>query len=342
MPLPEPGSLAGVGRRPRQRDRRHRLHVVGPTDRAVALGSAGRRATLPAAVERPALAASTPAAYAVGIDRYPSTDGTEITLFTAAPRRRGARPDHAHPAHRLRRVRGHDEPGVQPDGGGRGRRRRRLRRGLHPGRVRGRRGLAPGRHARAQAAGVRRLRGGRRLAGGRGPHRPRPPGRPRRQQRRPAGGRHARPSGPDLCRAAVCAVPLTDMVRFPRFLIARLWTPEYGDPDVAEEFAWLWAYSPYHHLVEGTCYPAHAGADRRGGQPGRPGPRPQVRRRAGVGDELRRRTGRCWCGSSPGPATARASRPPSRPTRPPTCTPSCAGRSASAPNGAIATGGPHE
>jgi prolyl oligopeptidase len=61
---------------------------------------------------------------------------------------------------------------------------------------------------------------------------------------------------PDLCRAVVCAVPLTDMVRFPRFLIARLWTPEYGDPDVADEFAWLWAYSPYHHLVEGTRYPA--------------------------------------------------------------------------------------
>jgi len=61
---------------------------------------------------------------------------------------------------------------------------------------------------------------------------------------------------PDVCRAAVCAVPLTDMVRFPRFLIAQLWTPEYGDPDVAEEFAWLWAYSPYHRLAEGTCYPA--------------------------------------------------------------------------------------
>jgi prolyl oligopeptidase len=61
---------------------------------------------------------------------------------------------------------------------------------------------------------------------------------------------------PDACRAVVCSVPLTDMVRFPRFLIARLWTPEYGDPDVAEEFGWLWAYSPYHHLVEGTCYPA--------------------------------------------------------------------------------------
>jgi prolyl oligopeptidase len=61
---------------------------------------------------------------------------------------------------------------------------------------------------------------------------------------------------PDLCRAVVCAVPLTDMIRFPRFLIARLWTPEYGDPDEPDEFAWLWAYSPYHRVVAGTCYPA--------------------------------------------------------------------------------------
>jgi prolyl oligopeptidase len=61
---------------------------------------------------------------------------------------------------------------------------------------------------------------------------------------------------PDLCRAVVCAVPLLDMVRFHQFLIARLWIPEYGDPDIAEEFAWLYAYSPYHHVADGTCYPA--------------------------------------------------------------------------------------
>ena len=36
---------------------------------------------------------------------------------------------------------------------------------------------------------------------------------------------------PDLCRAVWCRVPLLDMVRFPQFLIARLWTSEYGDPD---------------------------------------------------------------------------------------------------------------
>jgi prolyl oligopeptidase len=61
---------------------------------------------------------------------------------------------------------------------------------------------------------------------------------------------------PHLARAVHCAVPLLDMVRFHHFLIARLWIPEYGDPDVPEEFAWLHAYSPYHHVHDGTCYPA--------------------------------------------------------------------------------------
>ncbi len=61
---------------------------------------------------------------------------------------------------------------------------------------------------------------------------------------------------PDLAAAVWCGVPLLDMIRFPQFLIARLWTDEYGDPDVAEEFAWVHAYSPYHHVREGAAYPA--------------------------------------------------------------------------------------
>jgi prolyl oligopeptidase len=61
---------------------------------------------------------------------------------------------------------------------------------------------------------------------------------------------------PDLCRAAQIAVPLLDMVRYHRFLIARLWIPEYGDPDRPEDFEWLYAYSPYHRVIDGTCYPA--------------------------------------------------------------------------------------
>jgi prolyl oligopeptidase len=61
---------------------------------------------------------------------------------------------------------------------------------------------------------------------------------------------------PDLAPAVWCAVPLLDMIRFPRFLIARLWTDEYGDPDIPEECAWLLSYSPYHHVEPGTRYPA--------------------------------------------------------------------------------------
>jgi prolyl oligopeptidase len=61
---------------------------------------------------------------------------------------------------------------------------------------------------------------------------------------------------PDLAAAVHCAVPLLDMIRFPLFLIARLWTDEYGDPAVAEQFEWLNAYSPYHHVIEGGRYPA--------------------------------------------------------------------------------------
>jgi prolyl oligopeptidase len=61
---------------------------------------------------------------------------------------------------------------------------------------------------------------------------------------------------PDLCRAAVCGVPLLDMLRYHRFLIGGLWVPEYGDPADPEAFRWLSEYSPYHHVVDGTAYPA--------------------------------------------------------------------------------------
>ncbi len=61
---------------------------------------------------------------------------------------------------------------------------------------------------------------------------------------------------PDLCAAVVCDVPLTDMVRYARFLIGRLWIPEYGDPDDPDDLAFLHAYSPYHQVADDTCYPA--------------------------------------------------------------------------------------
>lgn len=61
---------------------------------------------------------------------------------------------------------------------------------------------------------------------------------------------------PELFGAAVCGVPLTDMLRYHLLQIARLWIPEYGTAEKPEEFAWLSAYSPYHRVKDGTAYPA--------------------------------------------------------------------------------------
>jgi len=61
---------------------------------------------------------------------------------------------------------------------------------------------------------------------------------------------------PDLFRAVVCQVPLLDMLRYQDFQIAKLWIPEYGSADNPEQFKWLYAYSPYHHVKAGTEYPA--------------------------------------------------------------------------------------
>ena len=61
---------------------------------------------------------------------------------------------------------------------------------------------------------------------------------------------------PDLYRAVVCQVPLLDMLRYQNFQIAKLWIPEYGSADDAQQFNWLYAYSPYHHVKEGAEYPA--------------------------------------------------------------------------------------
>ena len=61
---------------------------------------------------------------------------------------------------------------------------------------------------------------------------------------------------PDLCRAGISSVPLTDMLRFHRFQFAKSWTKEYGDPDVKAEFDWIRPYSPYHNAKPGKRYPA--------------------------------------------------------------------------------------
>jgi len=61
---------------------------------------------------------------------------------------------------------------------------------------------------------------------------------------------------PELFRAVICAVPLLDMVRYHKFLVARFWVPEYGSSENAEQFKFIHAYSPYHHVKAGTRYPA--------------------------------------------------------------------------------------
>ncbi len=61
---------------------------------------------------------------------------------------------------------------------------------------------------------------------------------------------------PDLFRAVVCQVPLLDMLRYQNFQIAKLWVPEYGSADDPKQFDWLYAYSPYHHVKQGTEYPS--------------------------------------------------------------------------------------
>jgi prolyl oligopeptidase len=61
---------------------------------------------------------------------------------------------------------------------------------------------------------------------------------------------------PDLYAAAVCSAPLLDMVRYEKFGLGQTWNVEYGTAEDPEQFGWLFAYSPYHHVHEGTDYPA--------------------------------------------------------------------------------------
>ncbi|MGI5163875.1 prolyl oligopeptidase family serine peptidase [Spirillospora sp. CA-253888] len=61
---------------------------------------------------------------------------------------------------------------------------------------------------------------------------------------------------PDLFAAAVCMAPLLDMVRYERTGLGAAWRGEYGSVEVAEQFRWLHAYSPYHRVRPGVDYPA--------------------------------------------------------------------------------------
>ncbi|MEL6733566.1 MAG: prolyl oligopeptidase family serine peptidase, partial [Bacteroidota bacterium] len=60
---------------------------------------------------------------------------------------------------------------------------------------------------------------------------------------------------PDLYKAVVCQVPLLDMKRYNKLLAGASWMGEYGDPDIAEEWAYIKEYSPYHNLKKNGEYP---------------------------------------------------------------------------------------
>jgi prolyl oligopeptidase len=61
---------------------------------------------------------------------------------------------------------------------------------------------------------------------------------------------------PDLFGVVVCRVPVADMLRYHRFTVGRYWIPEYGDPDVRENFPFLYRYSPYHRVKDFVVYPS--------------------------------------------------------------------------------------
>jgi prolyl oligopeptidase len=61
---------------------------------------------------------------------------------------------------------------------------------------------------------------------------------------------------PDAYAAVLCSAPVLDMVRDGRHPIGALSAREYGSARDPEEFTWLLASSPYHHVRQGAAYPA--------------------------------------------------------------------------------------
>jgi prolyl oligopeptidase len=60
---------------------------------------------------------------------------------------------------------------------------------------------------------------------------------------------------PELFRAVISGVPLTDMARYHQLLAGMSWVSEYGNPDDPEQREWVMRYSPLHHIKPARPYP---------------------------------------------------------------------------------------
>jgi prolyl oligopeptidase len=61
---------------------------------------------------------------------------------------------------------------------------------------------------------------------------------------------------PELFTAVVCRVGVLDMLLHDRHPNGAFNVPEYGTAKDPEQFKAIYAYSPYHHMKDGTAYPA--------------------------------------------------------------------------------------
>ncbi len=60
---------------------------------------------------------------------------------------------------------------------------------------------------------------------------------------------------PELFGAIQCSVPLLDMRRYSKLLAGASWMAEYGDPDKADDWAFMRQFSAYQNVESGRDYP---------------------------------------------------------------------------------------
>jgi prolyl oligopeptidase len=62
---------------------------------------------------------------------------------------------------------------------------------------------------------------------------------------------------PELFGAAIPEVGVLDMLRYQKWTVGKAWVPEYGSSEAsADQFKWLYAYTPDHNVKKPTVFPA--------------------------------------------------------------------------------------